>query len=142
MTHIHDYITWYSLLFILLGWYLYVTGLLIHLATIKGKLVGYVWLFTNRPLKMQRSIITGCIAGLIAYVYFDPSGLDISATEQRKDFAIYLMYMTGIGGSSTFLFDVGMDALARSRGVDMTKRTNYSENGETVIIRPDDKDAK
>lgn len=138
MTAIHNYIQWYSLGLVLLGWYLYTLGLLGHLSIVKKRRIGHKWLWNNRRNKVQRSIISSCVFGLILYVHQDPENMSLAVDEERKDFALYLLYQLLVGGSSFFLFDYVMDGVAKTRGIDMAKRPEYDDDGQTVIIKKDD----
>lgn len=138
MTLIHDYIQWFSLLIVLTGWYTYTLGLLGHLTMVKKRRIGHKWLWTNRRNKVQRSIISSCLFGLFLYVHQDPESMNLAVDDERKEFALYLLYQFLIGGSSFFLFDYVMDGVAKTRGIDMSKRPEYDDDGATIITRPKD----
>ena len=133
MQLIHNYIEAFSLVFVIIGWALYVMGLMSYLTSKKGQLITIVWMWRNRRMKIQRSLISACAIGMICYAYFAPETLDIANSDERKDFALYLGYQLLIGGFAMFFFDTGGDVMMKRAGVSGQK-VDYADDGKTVAL--------
>ena len=132
MNLIHEYIEAFSLVFVIIGWSLYIMGLMSFLTMKKGQLITLSWMWRNRRMKLQRSLISACAIGMICYAYFAPETLDITSDE-RKDFALYLGYQLLIGGFAMFFFDMGGNMLMKRAGA-TGQKVNYEDDGQTVVI--------